>query len=222
VQRIPDLLGLVTRTAAGDQRAQSHLLRELYPPVRRHLRRWLGSRPDAVDIAEDLTQETLYQVARSIATCTATTEGQAFSWVLAIARNCAAGDLRRRRKELARRADPRDLDLASQVAAYQEWTRGDGEHSLPFSALLCLLRAAGSALPGDVQSLVWLRVVEGAPWSDIAAGLGTTYGAAQRRFQRLQAALRREVLGGVGDLPEPERSAVLAQLTLFADRGTRQ
>jgi RNA polymerase sigma factor (sigma-70 family) len=217
-----DLLPLICLAGRNDSGAQTILVRELYAPVFRYLRRWLGDRPHADELAKDLTQDTLLQVLRCVAACEAQSEGEFLAWVLKVARNCARMYLRRRREELARLAYPQDLDVATHRVAYQEWARGDTEHTLAFSVLLRLAQSAGNTLSEETQRLLWQRLVEGAPWNEIAEALGTTYRAAQRRFQRAQGALRRQILERVGDLPEPERSAVTAQLTWFNLRGTER
>lgn len=64
-------------------------------------------------------------------------------------------------------------------------------------------------LPVDVQQIVWAHVVEGRPWSAVAADRATTLSAAKRRFQRAQRRVRQATLADIARLPPCERDRLL-------------
>lgn len=210
-----DLAKVAISAADGDGDALEVLLRELHPLLRRFFTRRFKNEPDLSDVVDDLAQQTLFRIARGITDCTAHDEPGVLAWTLAIARNCAMDYLRGVREERSLRCFFSDLEAAASWSSVQDWDMQDAEASPGLQVLQGLIQQAQDSLPERTQRLLWLRLVEHAPWADVAAEFGTEYRAAQRRYQRAQKALRTGVLCLSADLPARERELVLTHLGGF-------
>jgi RNA polymerase sigma-70 factor (ECF subfamily) len=149
-----------------------------------HLRR-AGDREAALD----LTAETFAQAWLSRTRFRDRAGGSAMPWLLAIARNVLVSSVRKR--VLERGARER-LGLAeSRAEAAVE----------PAEAWLDGLDEALAELPAGQRDAVRLRVVDGLPYDEVAAALGTTAEAARVRVHRGLAGLRNRL----ADRPEAGR-----------------
>ncbi len=139
---------------------------------------WARSRVG--DHAVDLTAETFARAWLSRRSFRDVAEGSAFPWLLGIAQNLLRDSLRRQRiddRARARLALPRELATDAGYELVEE------RLSLPEAALTAI-----AELPEADRRVLDLRVVEGRPYSEIAAALSCTQVAARLRVSR---ALRR-------------------------------
>ncbi len=130
--------------------------------------------------AADLTAETFARAWLSRGSFRDGAEGSAFPWLLGIAQNLLRDSLRRRRiddRARARLALPRELATDAGYELVEE------RLSLHEAALKAI-----ADLPESDRQVLDLRVVEGRPYSEIAAALSCTQVAARLRVSR---ALRR-------------------------------
>lgn len=210
------LEGLVdlAQRASSDERALEHLLIELYTPIQRYLYRRCDYHGDAAETAKDLTQEVLIRVADSIAHCRAASDRQLLAWVLSIARRVAIDHLRAHRDEyetahLLIEGLDESMGVTRRIpgVALDEDELSAADHLLYF--ILCSV--ADLAGP-DASELLWLRLVMHASWAEVGAELSIPAGRAKRRYQRLQAALRAEVVRRIEALPDQDRAPILARL----------
>jgi DNA-directed RNA polymerase specialized sigma24 family protein len=83
-------------------------------------------------------------------------------------------------------------------------------NALPLVAdpLLRLVLVAYEALPTDTAAIFWSHLIANETWEETGRPLGLTGGAAKRRYQRAQDALRRQVLASVCTLSEVDRQYV--------------
>lgn len=180
---------LAELAAAGDREALEELLQELWTPVVRYLTRWLAGRREGGETAEDLAQDVLVRLARSIGECRARTDLQVRAWALTAARNRAFDYLRaRERVPTARGASEWLEDLAEPFGAPPPL-------SPRLSALLAQFRTVYEDLPAITQGVLWHRLVQGDSWEVVARELRITHRSAQRRFQHVQEKVRRQASG---------------------------
>jgi RNA polymerase sigma factor (sigma-70 family) len=139
---------------------------------------WARSRVG--DHAADLTAETFARAWLSRGSFTDGAEGSAFPWLLGIAQNLLRDSLRRQRIEDRARAR---LGLPRELATDAGYELAEERLSLHEAALKAI-----ADLPEADRQVLDLRVVEGRPYSEIAAELSCTQVAARLRVSR---ALRR-------------------------------
>lgn len=190
---------LAAQAAAGDPASLERLLEELYVPVRDYYRGWLARRPDADDLAQDLTQEAMVSLVRGIARCRARTDGQVMAWGLSIARSRALDYLRSERRDVTAGAEGGEVEELTAAASLEAWRGGEeeGEGSSLTPELEALARFH-DALPEPTQQVLWHRLVLGADWNEVAAETGLTHRTVQRRYQRVQEAARAALRGRPG------------------------
>ncbi len=140
--------------------------------------KWARSRVG--DHAADLTAETFARAWLSRGSFRDRAEGSALPWLLGIAQNTLRDSLRRQRTEDRARAR---LGLPRDLATDAGYELVDERLSLPEAAL-----KAVADLPEADRQVLDLRVVEGRPYTEIAAALSCTQVAARLRVSR---ALRR-------------------------------
>jgi DNA-directed RNA polymerase specialized sigma24 family protein len=209
---------LLHRARAGDQRAVERLLgfvRIRTVPV---ALRQVADQPEAEDLAQDIVQETLVRALAHLNDCRADTLGQFVSWAHAIATRVVL-DERRRPFGLVADVEVRvNLEAEHHPSVEMPTLEDDADYHGITAVTLMLAAAAGAHgdAQGDVTDVVTVRILGGAPWSAIAADLGTTPGGAKRRFQRMIARLRRETLRRLGTLRAEQRASVVA---LMRSRG---
>jgi RNA polymerase sigma-70 factor (ECF subfamily) len=190
------------RAQAGSAQALDCLLRRVQHPVYRYLVCRLAAQPDAEDLARDLCQEALIRAVSSIGRCTFASDGRLLAWLLAIARNVLLDHLRHAR----RRAEVRGEAHWAHTAAAGLLP---GDEAPPPRLLETFAAEALAQVPEATAELLRLRLVSGRSWKEVAGELGIAESAAKRRFQRVQAALRRQILSRLGELsPEARRRAL--------------
>jgi RNA polymerase sigma factor (sigma-70 family) len=158
--------------------------RELYD---RYAERMLGfhrRRTGDPQAAFDLTAETFAQAWISRRRFRDDAAGSAGPWLFGIARHVLAQSVRRRRIELAACAR---LGIAERLD-------GPRATSDPDEAWLDGLDEALDELPPGERRALELRVVEGLPYAEVAAGLDTTPGAARVRVTRGLGRLRERLI----------------------------
>lgn len=189
----------------GCARALDALLRRVQPPLYRYLVSRVVAAPDAEDLAHDLCQEALIRATTSIGRCTFASDGRVLAWVLTIGRNVLLDHLRQAsgRKEV-------------RGEAYWEFTEAaallPGDEAAAPRVLETFAAEALGQVPESTAELLRLRLVGGRSWKEVADALGIAESAAKRRFQRAQAALRRQILARVDALPPEARRAIVARL----------
>lgn len=164
---------LIRRAAGGDVTSREVLAT-----------RWLG-RAYATALgkvgnpadAEDIVQEAFYRAFRKLA---GLKDPSRFGpWLLQIVRN-AARDLQRR--------GGRSRPLTAEGEIPDASLPQDGTPASDGSAV-----AAWRALPDDQRLVCWLKVMDGLPFRDIAALLGSSKSATYRLYTKGIARLRREL-----------------------------
>jgi RNA polymerase sigma factor (sigma-70 family) len=190
MERRPRLVSLAERARQNHRVSAEVLLTELHVIITRFLRYRLRE-PEAHDLIQDAAQESIVRIIRSLSTCRADSDAQLISWALAVAQTAAIDTLQANLTFYAARtcvaederysgahAAPPPLDPEGEVAAWR------------VEILACVREALGTA-SDDLHTLMWLRHVEGATWSEVADHLHISPSAAKRRWQRWAARLIR-------------------------------
>jgi|SRR5512134_474514 RNA polymerase sigma-70 factor (ECF subfamily) len=165
---LADAESVVARARAGDSAALEAIYRAFEPPVYNLARRICRS----VEDAEDVLQETFFEVCRSIRTFRA--EGSLWGWIRTIAASKALMRLRRNKY--------RDTDeLHDEVVAFRREDVG----------LRMDLEAALERLSDTARAVVWLHDVEGYTHDEIAALMGKTTSFSKSQLARAHQRLRR-------------------------------
>jgi RNA polymerase sigma-70 factor (ECF subfamily) len=154
------------------------LAAELSGPLFGYLRKMLGNGADA----DDLLQETLMRIARSLPTLEKSAAVK--SWAFRIASNLAIDHIRRNKR-------------ASLVEFTEEHDPDDQEEDrLVLDEMNSCVREVIDGLPPDYRAAIVLFNLEGKSVSETAEILGTSIGAAKVRIhrakKRLKEALNRE------------------------------
>lgn len=203
------LIVLLTGAQASDERALEELLKYLHIVISRFLARRLTGVSGGEAFVEDVAIEALVRIANNINSCRATQERQLIAWALAIARNTSIDFLRTETRH------------AAQVVAQEATVRRAGvrpraleaEPSPAEQALCDLVKEIHDSLPTDLQLLLWLRLVVGSKWAEVADELSITPAAAKRRYQRGQQRLRRELTKRIHHLTGRDCGLVLERLS---------
>lgn len=178
----------------GDRRALERLLRELEARVYPWLVARLRPVREPEDLARDLNQEALIRIAGAVARATFHADGEVVSWALMVGRNVLVDHLRAERGRSRGIDDAEDVERAGSLAALTGWQR-PGNGPGPADRLLArVMEETLAGLPAAARELLRLRVHAGATWKEVAGALSTSEAGAKRRFQRLQGALRRDIL----------------------------
>ncbi len=232
----PSLIELL-RPAAGNPPALDPLAATLQGQVRRFLAR-LAPKVD-LDQLDDFTQETLLHVLLRIESCRADTDAGVRAWVFAVARRVIL-DYNRSNQVALRSTSLEILTERYHRAAEQptiqdhvagiddELTKSITDISVVESSpgaqvetaattvvpmLASLIVQAQRCLPPDTQELLYRRVIERDTWSEIGGWMHIQAGAAKRRFQRAQRAIRRQLLKDLSNVEEPRRSEAVCWLS---------
>lgn len=161
---------VLARARAGDLDALEKVYRAYEVPVYNLARRICRTAEDA----EDVLQETFYEVCRSIRQYRG--EGSLWGWVRTIAASKALMRLRRNRY---READELNEELQPPTGM-----RVDG-------SLRMDLEAALERLPETSRAVVWLHDVEGYTHEEIAGLMGKTVSFSKSQLARAHLRLRR-------------------------------
>jgi RNA polymerase sigma-70 factor (ECF subfamily) len=173
---------LMVATARGDETAFRRLVERWQEPVYAFLERMMGSREEALDLAQETFLRIFAQAPRY------RPQGQFRSWLFRIAGNLARSGLRRRR---ILRWIPFDPALHDR-AARGESAAGRLERAETRTAV----RRALADLPDRQRQAVVLRHFEQLSHREIAAAMGTTVPAVESMLQRAMAALRGRLAAG--------------------------
>lgn len=158
--------------------------------------------------AEDLTQESLLKISRSLPAVTATTGTQFLAWCYAVASNVLL-DWKR-----GRQTDPLYLGKSLEAEASIPF----GEQGLePVQSprnqwLTATMREVLALVPLESLLLLHMRLERSLAWAEIGDEFGIAASAAKRRFQRMQRRLKGEILCRVYLLPAAERQRILQRL----------
>jgi RNA polymerase sigma factor (sigma-70 family) len=176
----------VTKTDAELLRAartDSQPYRELYDRYAARMHGYFLRRTSDRDSALDLTAETFAQAWFSRARYRDEADGSAGPWLFAIARHVLSQSVRRRRLERAACEKLGLMDRLDREPATVE----------PDLAWLEGLDEAFEELPEGQRHALELRVLADLDYDGVAAGLGTSRGAARVRVNRALASLRGRV-----------------------------
>lgn len=195
----------------GDDRALDALLRRVTGKIRSRLATRMHGVPDLDDAIDEISQEALWKLVAGMRGCRARSDAQVWGWLWTLVEHARVDYLRRERHR--RHVVPIDGIIGSRLGdgSDDDWG-GDGDDPGERVLLQCLMRAYDELPPGSA-ALVWGRVV--LSMSDAEAGreLGISASAVKRRWQRLQARLRRETRGRIDNLEdEADRCLGLAAL----------
>jgi RNA polymerase sigma factor (sigma-70 family) len=204
------LVGWLERAVRGDPAAREALLEALYVPLRRYARRQAFGWIEPDEVAKDVAQDALIRITARLDSCHAHSDAQVVSWALAIARNVLIDRAREHPASVFVRLGPACEPRLSETTTQDAPSHGD-------RVLRRVVRSVLRALPADRALLLKLRLQLGERWTDVGAELGTTWCAARRRFQRLQASLRKDLTRRVEDLPPEEREAIERRIRRFLD-----
>jgi RNA polymerase sigma-70 factor (ECF subfamily) len=175
-----------TRAPVGDgpprRRGTLHLIEAEIP----HLRRYARYIRCEFDHADDLVQECLARAIAKIHTWQPGTNLRA--WLFVILRNCHIDEIRR-----SRRMDSVEDKVADEPSLT---TLANQETRLVLSEV----RDAFLALSEEQREVLLLVVIEGLPYEEAAAILGTPVGTVRSRLSRARQALR-QALGSVEETP---------------------
>jgi RNA polymerase sigma-70 factor, ECF subfamily len=150
---------------AGDERAAAELVRRHASAVARFLYS-SGAVPDEID---DLIQEALFRAFRKLDGWRG--EASFRSWLFAIAGNVLRDEVRRRKGRQVLSLEDRDLP-----------DRADPHADLAAAEIEESLRRGIAALPRLQREVFLLRTQQGSGYTEIAAALGTTPGAARVHY----------------------------------------
>jgi RNA polymerase sigma-70 factor (ECF subfamily) len=165
---------LVEAYRAGDERAAALLVRRHSPPLARFLA-GAGAWPSEVD---DLVQETLFRAFRRVESWRG--EASFRSWLLTIGSNLLRDEHRKRKGRTVISLEDRDLP-----------DHGDPAGMVLADELAERVQAELGKLPRLQREVFLLRAQQGTEYTEIAAVLGTTPGAARVHFPHAIKALKR-------------------------------
>lgn len=213
------------RASTGEQCADvalAQLIQRLYPLTERFLARRVRSFRDGAEAAADAAQETMVRVTTALHSCHATTDRELVGWVLVTARRTLVDLYRSPSSGFAMRALTAGLDHEDDLPHVRSGHEQDDGEGAPTArtTLLALAMRAYDALTAETAELLWLRLIGGAEWSEVANEMSTTATAAKRRFQRAQDSLRRAVCLLVSALPEDQRPAVQELVHAYSSKSS--
>ena len=217
VARTRKLVVLMARAREGDEHALESLLAEVHVHVHRFFSRWLYRRPGWEDTVDDLAQETIIKIARSLDTPLAENDAILLEWCTTVALNAGTDYLRSMRDEWDTRAFFSEAETLGALG--WELQDCDIEEDAGARILLRILREAHEEEGGDAQTLLWHRLVQGDEWAETGDVLGIPHTAAKRRFQRMQGRIRHAVLRKLIALPPDEFIAARRWIARLDVRG---
>jgi len=182
-------LDLVSRCRKGDEAAWHDL-------VARHGRKVFGLAyrfTSRVDEAEDLTQEVFVKVYQTLERYRPG-DGPFGGWLMAVARNHAIDNYRRRKQERLRRSD--DTEVLERMPA-------PGEHpvaGLERQERARLVHSGLRALPPELRLPLVLCDLQGMAYDQIAAELRIPLGTVKSRINRARVELAKRLLGRRAEL----------------------
>ena len=162
---VPTDAALATADRHGDQGAATELVRRHAGPVGRFL---YASGAPSSDV-DDLVQDTFFRAFRGLDGWRG--EASFRSWLFAIAGNVLRDEVRRRKGRQVLSLEDRDLS-----------DRADPHADLAAAEIEESLRRGIAALPRLQREVFLLRTQQGSGYTEIAAALGTTPGAARVHY----------------------------------------
>jgi RNA polymerase sigma factor (sigma-70 family) len=186
--------------AEGDDRALDDFLRRIERPLRKYLTARLEDAPDVPDAIDDVVQDALWKVMNGLEACRATSDLQAWAWIWTVVARVRLDHLRR--ESHRRRTVPIDGVVGRRLRALDD----EYLHAIDVSSgdrvlIACLMRSYDE-LPPSSAALVWGRVILSMSDAELERELGTSASAVKRRWQRLQARLRRETWARLDNLED--------------------
>ena len=175
---------LLPRCRGGDEAAWREL-------VARHTRRVFALAyrfTGRVDEAEDLVQEIFVKVYQTLDRYRAG-DGSFTAWLMAVARNQAIDQYRRRRQERVRRVE--DPERVERMASDDETPLEDMEHG----ERVAIVHRGLRALPEDLRLPLILCDLQGLPYDEIAASLQLPLGTVKSRIKRARLELAKRLAG---------------------------
>jgi len=175
---------LLSRCRGGDEGAWREL-------VQRHTRRVFALSyrfTGRVDEAEDLTQEIFVKVYQTLDRYRAG-DGSFTAWLMAVARNQAIDQYRRRRQERLRRVE--DPEIIDGTASGEEGPLPGLERE----ERVRLVHRGLRALPPDLRLPLILCDLQGLPYDEIATTLHLPLGTVKSRINRARLELAKRLLG---------------------------
>lgn len=221
---VPDTLQSLMRAAQADPAAIEPFLRYVAPAVERFLGKRL--RPavgaGAVEV-EDAVQSALLRLLRFVKTARLRSEGECWSWVLRVSWHAALDLLPAPSAEAALlRSAWRDGPDVNFSLAYREWESladwaEEQDPDSPHHQLTRFAVDAQQSLGEDVARLLWLRLVAGETWEQIAAQEGSRPNAVRVRVARALKRARQQVEARIRELPSAERRRLELALEEYGD-----
>jgi RNA polymerase sigma-70 factor (ECF subfamily) len=200
----PDDLTLIAAYLAGDTGAFDSLFQRYHTRVRGVCLRYVGDEA----LAEDLVQETFYNVIRALSRVD---QGYNFgAWVHRIAVNICQDELRRRNRR-AVHLDQGGGDPDEAMLKLADHDRsGHPEEALEMSTLRQLVWDVAKKLPERQRMVLTLRELQGMSYATIAHVMGITDAAVETLLHRARKRFKAEYLLMESPPEEPARCTDLA------------
>jgi len=207
-----DDVSLIVSYLDGNAPAFDVLFSRYHARVRSVCMRYVGDEA----VADDLVQETFYNVIRSLGRVS---EGFNFgAWVHRIAVNICQDELRRRNRRASHVADPA-ADPDEQMLKVADADRhGRPEDALEMSYLRQLVWEVAKKLPERQRMVLTLRELQGLSYSSIAHVMGITDAAVETLLHRARKRFKEEYLLLETPKEEPGLCAVVTNLLLDIGR----
>ncbi len=205
-----DLCSLLAQHRAGgdlSEAALERLVLRIHPPIRGYLRQQANAMGRDDEFLQEATQQSLVSIVFGLHGCRAINDAEFMGWVLSVARNQIS--------DLLRREGPWSVSLDDEletVVVSEDFHASIGRCDDVEPGLDVLLQAVGrvsASLPADAAALLWMRLIGGFEWREVADAVGIAASAAKRRFQRLQRSLRAPVYEQLSTLPASDRASAL-------------
>ena len=209
--RASDDLALITAYLAGDAGAFDVLFQRYHGRVRAICLRYVGDEA----LAEDLVQDTFYNLIRSLSRVD---EGFNFgAWVHRIAVNICQDELRRRNRR-AMHLDQGGGDPEEAMLRIADRDRaGHPEDALEMSSLRQLVWDVAKKLPDRQRMVLTLRELQGLSYASIARVMGVSDAAVETLLHRARKRFKEEYLRM--ESPAEERTVHCAELAFMVSRG---
>jgi RNA polymerase sigma-70 factor (ECF subfamily) len=205
-----DDLALITAYLAGDAGSFDVIFQRYHARVRAVCLRYVGDET----LAEDLVQETFYNVLRALERIDESFNFGA--WIHRIAVNVCQDELRRRNRRSAH-IDQGGGDPEEAILKVADSDRaGHPEDALEMSSLRQLVWEVAKKLPERQRMVLTLRELQGLTYSAIARVMGITDAAVETLLHRARKRFKEEYLAM--DTPEEEHTRC-AELAFLLTRG---
>jgi RNA polymerase sigma-70 factor, ECF subfamily len=207
-----DDVSLIQAYLDGDPAAFDTLFRRYHARVRAVCLRYVGDEASA----DDLVQETFYNVLRAI-----NRVGEGFNfgaWVHRIAVNICQDELRRRNRRAAHVADPGGDPEEQMLKLADSDRHGSPEDALEMTFLRQLVWEVAKKLPERQRMVLTLRELQGLSYSSIAHVMGISDAAVETLLHRARRRFKEEYLLLESPAEAPSDCAIVARLLLEVGR----